>query len=465
MKYLVLICDRPDDMTTLAGLNKPSLDRLARYSLTGCALLVPENAGDERSAAYRALLACDPTETASPPISVDMNGDDLTNPDLSPEEEYEEQTVEFGVSTEEGLGEQTAEPGVSPEEAYGEQIAKSGVSTEERARTHATTDHFSATVISDSELMLNIAGEIGAQHFRVEDTNSAALLAEDAFRSGRDIVIVHNSTDSGIDLSEFDGAVAKPLIKYLADGKASYKIAFVSASLRSASESYYFIYSCDYRVAGPKCFCEDSCESTALITDGHRLSDLILNGKLPEYGIGSGVTRFAAEIFELLTIALVCVMLIMTFLVRHSPVIGSSMSPTLETDDILIISDIYSNLKTGDIIIIQHPSQPTEPLVKRVIAVGGQSVKIDYNTWDITVDGNVIDSSYVNKTDETMRQFYYFTSDTGVWEGVVPDGMILAMGDNRQVSKDSRSLGYMDARYVIGKVKMRILPLDKIKNF
>ena len=85
----------------------------------------------------------------------------------------------------------------------------------------------------------------------------------------------------------------------------------------------------------------------------------------------------------------------------------------------------------------------------------------------ITVDGVLIDSSYVNKTDDRpMISHGYAAPDSdGIWEDTVPEGMIFVLGDNRQVSKDSRSLGYMDTRYVLGKVKCRLLPLNKITFF
>lgn len=173
----------------------------------------------------------------------------------------------------------------------------------------------------------------------------------------------------------------------------------------------------------------------------------------------------AASVFEwieLFVYAFALVLLVMTFAARHSPVIGSSMYPTLEENDVLIISGVGYTPSNGDIIVFQSPGVGfDEPLVKRVIAVGGQEINIDFTTWTVTVDGEKLDESYINYEEgRTMRCY----NDGMTFPLTVPEGCVFVMGDNRNGSLDSRSIqvGIVDNRYIIGHVLCRVFPLSKI---
>ena len=95
------------------------------------------------------------------------------------------------------------------------------------------------------------------------------------------------------------------------------------------------------------------------------------------------------------------------------------------------------------------------PIVKRVIAVGGQTVDIDYQTGTVYVDGEALDEPYLN---EPMEEPWYedLTSVT------VPEGSVFVMGDNRNHSNDSRdvTLGTVDERYVLGRAVCVLLPFQ-----
>lgn len=190
-----------------------------------------------------------------------------------------------------------------------------------------------------------------------------------------------------------------------------------------------------------------------------------------------GENKLASSIFdwyELFAYAIAAVVVIMSFFVRHSPVEGSSMYPTLighsssvsssttvtEGYDVLLLSGIYE-LSHGDIVIIQEPTQPTEPIVKRVIAMGGDEIKIDFTNGDVFLNGEKLDEDYVNETDVAISPEELIPDENGIWEGTVPQGKLFVLGDNRRVSKDSRYFGYIDERDVIGKAVLRILPLDR----
>lgn len=179
---------------------------------------------------------------------------------------------------------------------------------------------------------------------------------------------------------------------------------------------------------------------------------------------------------ELIAFSLVVVVLVMTFVVRHSPVIGSSMYPTLigmptsSSDpnqtktsgyDVLLISDLFYEPERGDIVIVQLPYKTEEPLVKRVIATGGQTVRIQFDNWRVWVDGELLDEPYINRIENASMYSGTLSVVDGVWEGTVPEGHIFVLGDNRNNSSDSRSLGYIDERCIVGGVVTRISPLDR----
>ncbi len=158
-------------------------------------------------------------------------------------------------------------------------------------------------------------------------------------------------------------------------------------------------------------------------------------------------------------------MLILVLFFTHSPVIGTSMSPTLSDGDILIISRFAYTPESGDIIVCQSEKYGLDsPLVKRIIATAGQTVTIDYENRKITVDGEPLSEDYISGE---MTPFD--TSDYLDTTFTVPSGHVFVMGDNRghKKSLDSRSssIGMIDTRYILGEVVVRLFPISDFKFF
>ncbi len=150
------------------------------------------------------------------------------------------------------------------------------------------------------------------------------------------------------------------------------------------------------------------------------------------------------------------VLLVFMLVFRSVVVSGPSMMQTLQNGDrlILLSNTFYRNPQYGDIIVASKDSfKEGEPIIKRVIATEGQEVRIDFEVGIVYVDGVPLDEPYVNtptnKTYETVK-----------FPLVVDEGCIFVMGDNRNVSKDSRSpdIGVIDCREVLGKVLFLALP-------
>ncbi|MBQ4426756.1 MAG: signal peptidase I [Oscillospiraceae bacterium] len=172
--------------------------------------------------------------------------------------------------------------------------------------------------------------------------------------------------------------------------------------------------------------------------------------KLPEEK-----TSIMTEIYEWvqsIITALVAGIIMFTFIARPVAVDGTSMLQTLQDKDLVVAWSIGYTPKNGDIIVFETESYTRGPLVKRVIATGGQTVDIDFSAGIVYVDGEALEEDYTN-TLTTRRED--FTGPV-----TVPEGYMFCMGDNRNGSKDSRSsdIGLVDIRCTVGKVFFILMP-------
>ena len=164
----------------------------------------------------------------------------------------------------------------------------------------------------------------------------------------------------------------------------------------------------------------------------------------------------AYEWLQILIVALVTIILVFTFVGRIIGVDGSSMYPTLHHGDMLLLQSVGYEPKQGDVVVLTKAFRDVDgPIVKRVIAVGGQTVDIDYDAGTVAVDGQVLDEPYIH---EAMLCPTY-ENQTHI---EVPEGSIFVMGDNRNASTDSRDsrLGMVDERYILGHVQSVVFPIS-----
>ena len=170
---------------------------------------------------------------------------------------------------------------------------------------------------------------------------------------------------------------------------------------------------------------------------------------------------FRVELYfwlQALVFALVCIILIFTFVGRIIGVKGTSMVPTLSDADMLLLQSIGYKPAQGDVVVLTKESFMDQPIVKRVIAVGGQHVEIDYDANTVSVDGEVLQEDYINEALMSRPTWNNIDSIT------VPEGCIFVMGDNRNHSSDSRNpqLGVVDERYVLGRAIFVVFPFNRI---
>ncbi|MBR2953972.1 MAG: signal peptidase I [Clostridia bacterium] len=148
--------------------------------------------------------------------------------------------------------------------------------------------------------------------------------------------------------------------------------------------------------------------------------------------------------------AILTVGIIFTFLFKISTVSGESMENTLHNGDKLIISAITQDVEYGDVVVTSQPNAYGKVLIKRVVAVGGQTVWFNEETNKVVVDGKELSEPYIKEEME------FLLSMTNLFK--VPEGKVFVMGDNRNDSADSRDalIGMIDERYIVGKVVYRI---------
>lgn len=164
--------------------------------------------------------------------------------------------------------------------------------------------------------------------------------------------------------------------------------------------------------------------------------------------------------------SLTAVIFIFTLLFRGVTVNGHSMLPTLQDGEYLIISNLFYAPDGGDVVVVQAPhyKNGTEPLVKRVIATEGQEVKINFNTWEVWVDGEKLTEDYILfEPDSSMLTEDMETDENGVATVIVQENCVFLMGDHRNDSLDSRSdsVGQIDVRYIMGRVILRVTPFER----
>ncbi len=163
----------------------------------------------------------------------------------------------------------------------------------------------------------------------------------------------------------------------------------------------------------------------------------------------------AYDWIESLVTAIVACILIFLFLFRVVNVQGSSMVPTLRESDKIVISRLTRDFQYGDIVVLTKTAFDDDSIVKRVIATEGQTIDIDFDEGIVQVDGVVLQEPYI--AEKTTKALDFRGPVT------VPEGCIFCMGDNRNQSTDSRrtTIGMIDTRCVLGRVVLRLWPLNK----
>lgn len=182
--------------------------------------------------------------------------------------------------------------------------------------------------------------------------------------------------------------------------------------------------------------------------------------------------RVAWEWIESLAVAFVLAMVIRTFLIQPFKIPSGSMRMTLIEGDRLFVNKLvygplvpltqyrlpgFSKPRRGDVLVFRFPMDRSKDFIKRLIAVGGETVEI--RDGRVYIDGKAV-------TDGPIAKIHYYNYGDYAEPGkkiTVPQGKYFVMGDNSASSHDSRYWGFVPSDLVIGKADVIFWPLNRIR--
>ncbi len=350
---------------------------------------------------------------------------------------------------------------------------------------------------------IDVPGATGNVHTNYDGKAKAAI---EAFESGVEFVYVHvegpdecghrgEIDNKVLSIELIDQKILKPVYEYLVSCGDDFKILILpdhptplSIRTHSSDPVPFMLYDSGKECGGVEGFDERSARTTDIVIEhGHDLLDIVIKKTEAPKASGSGnkLSTFAANWFdylEIFVLSVTMVLILFSFCARLCRVDGDSMKNTFENGQPLIISDLFYTPDNGDVVVFHQTERYQKPLVKRVIATGGQKVVMNFENKTIIITdaktGEKIDfadgfATYYNsdKTDygdqyEWRDNLYAlnnpldaeYDEETGDYTFTVPEGKLFVMGDNRNFSADSRTIGFIDERTVLGKAIVRLKP-------
>ena len=351
---------------------------------------------------------------------------------------------------------------------------------------------------------IDVPGATGNVHTNYDGKAQAAI---DAFEAGIEFVYVHvegpdecghrgEIENKVLSIELIDQKILKPVYEYLVKSGDDFKILVlpdhptpIEIRTHSSSPVPFMLYDSKKEHAGVSCFDEQSASATGIsIEHGHDLLDIVIEKKnadaQPKQGASPKPSKFAANFFdylEIFVLSITMVLILFTFCARLCRVDGESMKNSFDNGQPLIISNLFYTPDNGDVVVFHQTERFQKPLVKRVIATGGQQVVLSFEQKSILITdvdtGDTVDYSdefatYYNRDKTDFGDQYewidnlsstnalnaVYNQEDGTYTFTVPEGMLFVMGDNRNFSADSRSIGFIDERTVLGKVIVRLKP-------
>ena len=358
---------------------------------------------------------------------------------------------------------------------------------------------------------IDVPGATGNVHTNYDGKAQAAI---DAFKSGMDFVYIHVEApdecghrgeieNKVLSIELIDKLILKPVSEYLADCGEDYKILVLpdhptplEIRTHSSDPVPFMLYDSKKIYDGVDCFDEQSASMTEVVVEhGHDLLEMVIkrddaakypNDKEPNKQKKSGFASGLFDYLEIFVVSIAAVLLVFTFGARLCRVDGGSMKNSFEDGQMLIISNFFYTPDNGDVIVFHQIEYFQKPLVKRVIATGGQTVTINFEKKSIEIKNtktgepvafNDEFATYYNPDETDFGDRYawennwehselykkvnaVYNEQDGSYTFDVPEGMLFVMGDNRNNSSDSRLLGFIDERTVLGKAIVRVKPFD-----
>ncbi len=188
---------------------------------------------------------------------------------------------------------------------------------------------------------------------------------------------------------------------------------------------------------------------------------LVIKGSLENESVPKSVREvfdWASSLFFAFSICTLFVLFFMFFTVS-----GDSMLPTLHNNDKLLVYKFRYEPQKSDIVTIDASESLEKSIIKRVIGTPGDTVRINYDTHEVFVNGQLLNEGYINEPTRT-RGDGFIPNNTTI---TVPDGHVIVLGDNRNHSLDSRysEVGAVRIDTLYGRAAVRHWPLSALKVF
>ena len=169
---------------------------------------------------------------------------------------------------------------------------------------------------------------------------------------------------------------------------------------------------------------------------------------------------FFGEVFKFALLALLIVVPIRTFIAQPYIVNGSSMSPTFENGDYLIVDQLsyrFEEPARGDVVVFRYPQDPSKFYIKRIVGLPEETLEIVNGA--VTIKDEEHPEGFI--IDETYKQEPFNATMTKI----LGEKEYFVMGDNRSNSSDSRSWGPLPEDLIVGRSLIRLFPLNKASIF
>ncbi|MBE6877546.1 MAG: signal peptidase I [Ruminococcaceae bacterium] len=162
------------------------------------------------------------------------------------------------------------------------------------------------------------------------------------------------------------------------------------------------------------------------------------------------------EACESIIVSLIIITLVIVFAFRAVSVDGDSMLPNLHDTERLITTNLFYTPQKGDIVVLDKNNALGKPLIKRVIATEGDTIRIESKTGNVYVNNELLIEDYIYEKIEP--------ANINDLEMTINDGYVFVMGDNRNNSQDSRveSIGQVNTKSILGQAVLRIYPFSEI---
>lgn len=165
---------------------------------------------------------------------------------------------------------------------------------------------------------------------------------------------------------------------------------------------------------------------------------------------------FVVDLVKVVIVSFAIIFPVRYFLVQPFYVKGASMEPTFKNNEYLLVDEIsyrFEDPTRGQVVVFHNPKNPKDFFIKRIIGLPGDTVRISNGHVKVYKDDILV----------SEKEPYLATElpTIGDFDVLVPSNHFFVLGDNRNNSLDSRSIGAVPERYLVGRVWIRAWPLDR----